>query len=248
MKSTFVASAILGLAVTEKLPDFNLNADVSNIRVPSYGAADLQSLYRSTGETKATNNNVFGAIRSASTEASQTSTRSIDSLFLRLPSSAELDELILGADSVGILKTIQTVATDDSIPCEQRIAYLLELVGRIRNAIQLKTFAAEQLKVIIDGARTEIARLQSEIAKLRQNITDLWLDELNDKLADAIQDLENAYNQFNFIESQIAPNEAKVAGYEREIEILINNADEERNRIANDRLKLVETEARIRDL
>ena len=95
---------------------------------------------------------------------------------MRLPSSAELDELILGADSVGILKTIQTVATDDSIPCQQRIAYLLELVGRIRTAIERKTFAADQLRVIINGARTEIARLQSEIAKLRQAITDLWLD------------------------------------------------------------------------
>lgn len=39
-----------------------------------------------------------------------------------------------------------------------------------------------------------------------------------------------------------------MAGFEREIEILNKNADEERNRIANDRLKLVETEAKIRDL
>ena len=246
MKSTIFGSALLGVALGGKIGEYQ-TIDTP-VNVPTYGAADLQSLYRSTGDTRATNQNVFGTINSASASASQTSTRSIDSLFLRLPSSAELDELILGADSVGILKTIQTVATDDSIPCQQRIAYLLELLGRIRCAIEKKTFAADQLKVIIDGARTEIARLQSEIAKLRQSITDLWLDELNDNLADAIQDLENAYNQFNFVESQIAPNEAKVAGYEKEIEILINNADEERNRIANDRLKLVETEARIRDL
>ena len=157
--------------------------------MPTYQAANLQSLYRSTGDSQATNANIQNALNSASQSASQTSTRSIDSLFLRLPSSAELDELILGADSVGILKTIQTVATDDSIPCEQRIAYLLELLGRIRNAIEKKTFAADQLRVIIDGARAEITRLQSEINKLRQNITDLWLDELNDKLNDAIRDL-----------------------------------------------------------
>lgn len=248
MKPTFIASALLGLAVAEKFPNYPTNVDVSNVNVPNYGPANLQSLYRSTGDAQATNQNVFGVINSASQSASQTSTRSIDSLFLRLPSSAELDELILGADSVGILKTIQTVATDDSIPCEQRINYLLELVGRIRSAIERKTFAANQLKVIIDGARTEIARLQGEIKKLQQSITDLWLDELNDKLAEAIKNLENAYNQFNFVEAQIAPNEAKVSGFQREIEILTKNADEERNRIANDRLKLVETEARIRDL
>lgn len=246
MKSTIFASALLGLAIADKFPDYQQVND--SVNVPTYQAANLQSLYRSTGDTKATNANVFNTINIASQSASQTSTRSIDSLFLRLPSSTELDQLILGADSVGILKTIQTVATDDSIPCEQRIAYLLELLGRIRTAIERKTFAADQLRVIIDGARTEIARLQSEIAKLRKNITDLWLDELNDKLSAAIKDLENAYNQFNFVEAQIAPNEAKVAGYEKEIEILTNNADQERNRIANDRLKLVETEAKIRDL
>ena len=74
------------------------------------------------------------------------------------------------------------------------------------------------------------------------------MDELHDKLAAAIAKLEDVYNQFNAVEAQIAPNEAKVAGYEREIEILTKNADEERNRIANDRLKLTEVEAKIRDL
>lgn len=78
--------------------------------------------------------------------------QSIDSLFLRLPSKAELDNLILGADSVAILKTIQTVATDDSLSCDQRISYLLEVLGRIRAAVEKKQFAADQLKVIIDGA------------------------------------------------------------------------------------------------
>ena len=49
-----------------------------------------------------------------------------------------MNELIRSADSVGILKTIQTVATDDSIPCAQRIAYLLEVLGKIRSAIAKK--------------------------------------------------------------------------------------------------------------
>ena len=78
--------------------------------------------------------------------------RSIDSLFSRLPSSDELDELILSADSAAILKTVQTLASDDSIPCSQIVNYLLELIGRIRAAIQLKQFHADQVKVVIDGA------------------------------------------------------------------------------------------------
>lgn len=50
---------------------------------------------------------------------------------------------------------------------------------------------------------------------MRDQITDLWLDELKDKLADLIAKLEDAYNQFNQVESQIAPKEAAVAGFER---------------------------------
>lgn len=83
-----------------------------------------------------------------------------------MPSSEELDELILSADSVAILKTIQTVATDDSLPCDQRIAYLLELHGRIKCAIEKKKFAADQLEVIIEGAINEIKRLEDEIKRL----------------------------------------------------------------------------------
>lgn len=94
------------------------------VDVPKFPDADLDALTRSSGSFKDAKKAEFGAIKGAQ-ETILTATRSIDSLFLRLPSSAELDELILSADSVAILKTIQTVATDDSIPCDQRIAYLL---------------------------------------------------------------------------------------------------------------------------
>ena len=64
------------------------------------------------------------------------------------------------------MKTIQTVATDDSIPCDKRIAYLLEVLGKLRKAIEEKIFAADQIKVIIDGAKEEIKRLEGEIERL----------------------------------------------------------------------------------
>lgn len=85
---------------------------------------------------------------------------------MRLPSIQELDRLILKADSVAILKAIQTVATDDSLTCDQRISYLQEILGRIRSAVEKKQFAADQLKVIIDGALAEIKRLEGEIDRL----------------------------------------------------------------------------------
>lgn len=79
--------------------------------------------------------------------------RSFDSLFTSLPSTQEIDRLILNADTAAILRTIQTVATNDSLTCDQRVAYLLEVLGRIRTAIESKQFSADQLKVIIDGAK-----------------------------------------------------------------------------------------------
>jgi hypothetical protein len=56
------------------------------------------------------------------------------------------------SDSVALLKLIQTVGLDNTIPCDQRIAYLLELHGRLRAAIEIKGFAALQLKIVIDTA------------------------------------------------------------------------------------------------
>lgn len=138
MKNTLIASVLTGLAAAGSLPDPSLDFPIDDVVVPSYPKADLDSLYASTGNTKVTNKNAFRTIHEASKTSNLTPTRSIDSLFLRLPSSTELDELILSADSVAILKTIQTVATDDSIPCAQRIAYLLELLGRIRCAVEKK--------------------------------------------------------------------------------------------------------------
>lgn len=159
------------------------------VNLPSYPQADLNTLYASTTDTHATDKNELHTIANAQVSSRATSTRSIDSLFTRVPSSHELDELVNGADSVGLLQTVQTLVSNDAIPCGQALNYLLELLGRIRAAIQKKQFGADQLKVIIDAAKVEIARLNKEIQNREQAITDLWLDELNDKLAHVLNDL-----------------------------------------------------------
>ena len=71
--------------------------------------------------------------------------------------------------------------------------------------------------MIIDGALAEIARLEAEISRLEDERKALWLDELKEKLNNLIKELEQCYRDFNAVESQIAPNEARVAGYEKEI-------------------------------
>ena len=124
--------------------------------------------------------------------------------------------------------------SDDSIPCSIVVDYLLELLGRIRCAIEKKQFAANQLEIIIEGAKAEIKRLQGEIDDLEDKKKALWLDELKDKLNKLVQELLKCNQDFNAVESQIAPNEARVAGYEKEIEILKKSSDEERNIISND--------------
>ena len=63
-----------------------------------------------------------------------------------------------------------------------------------------------------------------------------------------IKDLEDTYIKFNATEGEIAPKEGKIAGYEKEIHILQKSSDEERNRIAQEKLKLTETEAILREL
>ena len=242
MKKTAIVGILAALSQAKGHSKSDFHVDV-----PDIPQADLDSLYRSSGSYKDAKRATFGSIHDAQDNI-LTATRSIDSLFLRLPSSHELDELILSADSVAILKTIQTVATDDSIPCDQRIAYLLELHGRIKCAIAKKEFAADQLEVIIQGALDEIARLEDEIKRLEGEKKALWLDELRDKLAKLVKELEDVYNRFNAVEAEIPPREAQVVGYEKEIRILTKSSDAERNRIAQEKLRLSETEALIREL
>lgn len=237
-----VATAFCGTAAT-----IDYSTIDTNVVVRTYPAADLSALYASSSSASSTAQNVNTAISNARS-INQTPTRSIDSLFSRLPSTTELDQIINSADSVAILKTIQTLVSNDAIPCSQIVSYLLELLGRIRAAVQKKQFAADQLKIIIDGAKAEITRLQAEIDRLQNQRNDLWLDEMRAQLKDLVGQLEPLYKQYNEVQSQIAPNEARVAGFEKEISILQKANDDERNRLTNDRLKLTETEARIRDL
>ena len=135
MKNTLIASLFFLLSNADKSGSYGNSYEPVVLR--KFPSADLDSLFRSSGRFKAAKRAEFGAISFAEDQIT-TPTRSIDSLFLRLPSSFELDQLIESADSVAILKSIQTVATDDSIPCDQRIAYLLEILGRIRGAIAKK--------------------------------------------------------------------------------------------------------------
>ena len=144
--------------VTKTTVDTGKPYDFTAITSKTYPSVNINSIWPTPTSTASVNAGNAAAFAQARTHLSNIN-RSIDSLFLRLPSGSELDQLILNADSVGLWKTIQVVATDDSLPCDTKIAYLLEVLGRLRSAVQMKQFALDQLRLIIDGANTEIKRL-----------------------------------------------------------------------------------------
>lgn len=86
-----------------------------------------------------------------------------------MPSQKDLDEIIESGDAFAISKTIQLVITSE-LTCDQKIAYLSDFAGRIKSAIEIKTFALSQLKVVSEGAKTEITRLTEEIKYLKEKI------------------------------------------------------------------------------
>lgn len=103
-----------------------------------YPKADLNNYLYATQSTNYDSMASNAIANALSNTVSTSMTRSLDNIFVRLPTSNELDTLILAADSVGIIKTIQTIATEDTLPCQQRISYLLDFLGRIKAAIEKK--------------------------------------------------------------------------------------------------------------
>ena len=118
--------------------------DISNIEVKKFPAFDADAYAVDITNVIDVDQYEFGVISNARTDLSF-SVRSIDSLFSRVPSTYELEEIISGADSVALLQTIQNLVTNDAIPCPAAFSYLLEILGRIRYTIVNKQFAIDQL-------------------------------------------------------------------------------------------------------
>lgn len=132
----------------------------SSVSVPNFPTADLAKLNGGSTNSAVTASNIVNTIKGAKTELS-TPVKSMESLFSRFPSKAEIDKFSDDGDTAAILKTINTVATDDSVACGTKISYLLELLGSVKAAIQRKSLFVDQLVSIIGGAKAEITRLQN---------------------------------------------------------------------------------------
>lgn len=106
----------------------------------AYPRADIGGIEAASSSN--VNNNVVaaGLINTVLSNTNVNTNLNLNNLFTKLPSLGDIDNMILNADSVGLLKTVQIVGTDNSIPCDQRIAFLLELDGRLKSAIEKKIF------------------------------------------------------------------------------------------------------------
>ena len=95
------------------------------IEIPTFPSADLFKLQQAGSTNPATTAaNIINTLNDAK-KSLTTPTRSMDSIFSRLPSRAELNKFAEDGDTGAITKTLQVVASDDSIPCGTQIAYLL---------------------------------------------------------------------------------------------------------------------------
>lgn len=204
----------------------------------NFPKADLGVISAASSNVVNSNALQAGVINAALSNSSANPNLNLNKVFTKLPSVGEVNGLILSGDSVALLKLIQTVGVDNTIPCDQRIAYLLELNGRVKAAIEIKAFAADQLKIVIDTAVVEIDRLRQQINQNNADIDRLGLDALNTRLNGLLGDLQVAYANYNKIQSQIPVLEAQVAGSTQEIDILNKNSDNERNSLNNNRIKL----------
>jgi chromosome segregation ATPase len=77
---------------------------------------------------------------------------------------------------------------------------------------------------------------------------DLKLPDLFKNVNDLVAKLDDFYNKVYTVKTQIPPEEARIAGYLKEIDILTKQNTDNQNRITNDNLKLVQTNNLIRDI
>lgn len=123
--------------------------------------------------------------------------------------------LILTGDITAIIKLIQTVAMDNSVPCDKKIAYLLELLGRLRTAVEKKSKLSLKLKLVIQTSINEINKLQIQLEDSRKALNQLGLDDLKNSSKRINKQLEDKYAAFNDVEGQIPVLQAQLMGTER---------------------------------
>jgi hypothetical protein len=58
---------------------------------------------------------------------------------------------------------VQDINKTSVLNCEQKVQYLNSLLGRIKSAISMKTFASEQLQSLISAANVSYSSIITQI-------------------------------------------------------------------------------------
>lgn len=174
----------------------------STIKTPTFPNADLNKL----SELNAGSNSEVSqtTIIRAKNELSSP-VESFQSVFNRFPSDGEISEMVNSGDIGALTRTLQNVATDDSVPCAAKVTYLLNLLGATKDGVRRKTLVADQLVAVIADAKAEIARLTDEIARLQKERDTLRIPDYDSRVNDLSLKLSNFNSQINSIRVQVGP-------------------------------------------
>lgn len=151
-----------------------------------------------------------------------------DTVFIKLPTSQQIDDLILSVDSLGFTKVIQDVNKSSGYSCEQKVNYLNNMLGRVQSAISMKTFVADQLQSVINTATDQFNSITLQISQKQDQLKTLNITSIKEKLQIDLTTLEGLYAKFNSIDTNTGPLEATIDGYKKDIATLRAKSDIDR--------------------
>jgi hypothetical protein len=133
---------------------------------------------------------------STSSSSGQLTGAALQAEIAKLPTNAQIDQIISAANIVEITKAIQQVISS-KVDCDLKIDVLTNMLGRIRSAISMKTFNIEEIRRLLATLREEIARLNQEIDDLVARQGKNNLSGRRNDLTVALTRLEAAYAAYN---------------------------------------------------
>lgn len=132
--------------------------------------------------------------------------------------------------------------------CRDKVMFLLDFVSLLRSAANRKQAAANQLTTIVGVAKFEISRLTDDIEAVKKEKSDLRITEYQAKITDIINKLKVYYEEIKSTKAPLPAYEKQILELQQNIEDLSKQNDEIRNKMTEDRLKIVQADNLITDL
>ena len=164
-----------------------------------------------------------------------------------LPTAAQLDALINSGDIVSITQTIQSVIAS-TLTCTQKTGYLNDFLARIESFIVIKERQAGSIQGIIDLDNNQVANLQAQITTLEASIADLGIPGLQERLANLLVRLQQAYDAYNAANIDLTPFNLNISANLQTIQRLSTLLKETEAQLGRDEISLADVIALIATL